>query len=42
MYVGPWPIFYGPVILFNIFKIIWWINIVIHQCGTKIDLMKYM
>ena len=45
IYVGHWPIFHGPVILLNIFKIIWWINIIfgiMHQCDTKIDLVKYI
>ena len=26
-YVGQWPIFHGPAILFNILKTIWWINV---------------
>ena len=26
MYVGHWPSFHGPVIVLNIFKIIWWIK----------------
>ena len=44
-YRSTWPLFYGLVLLFNIFKIIWWMNIIvgiIDQCGTKIDLIKYM
>ena len=44
VYVGQWPIFYGPVILFHIL-IIWWRNVVLgimDQCDTKIDLLKYM
>ena len=39
-----WPIFHGLVILFNIFKIIWWVNIIVgilDQCDTKIDLRKW-
>ena len=45
VYVGQWPIFYGPVILLLIWKTIWWRNIVfgiMDQCDTKIDLVKYM
>ena len=45
IYVGLWPMFHGAVILLNIFKIIWWINItvgIMDQCDTKIDLIKYM
>ena len=44
-YRSTWPIFHGLVILLNIFKIIWWMNIIIgimDQCDTKIDLIKYM
>ena len=44
-YRSTWPIFHGLVILLNIFKIIWWINIIIDimdQCDTKIDFIKYM
>ena len=40
-----WPLFHGVVILLNIFKIIWWMNIIVgimDQCDTKIDLIKYM
>ena len=39
-----WPIFHGLVILLNIFKIIWLMNIIgiMDQCDTKIDLIKYM
>ena len=40
-----WTIFHGLVIFLNIFKIIWWMNIIIgimDQCDTKIDLIKYM
>ena len=32
---------HGLMILLNIFKIIWWMNIM-DQCDTKIDLIKYM
>ena len=38
-------IFHGLVILLNIFKIIWWMNIIVgmlDQCDTKIGLIKYM
>ena len=45
VYVGHWPIFYDPVILFHILKTIWWRNVVfgiMDQCDTKIDLLKYM
>ena len=45
VYVGQWPIFYGPVILLLIWKTVWWRNIVfgvMDQCDTKIDLVKYM
>ena len=46
-YSSIWPtyIFHGLVILLNIFKIIWCINIIIgimNQCDTKIDLIKYV
>ena len=37
------PIFHGLVILLNIFKIIWCMNImlgIMDQCGTKIDLIE--
>ena len=40
-----WPIFHGLVILLNIFKIFWWMNIIVvimDQCDTEIDLIKYM
>ena len=33
------------MILLNIFKIIWWMNIIVgimDQCDTKIDLMLYV
>ena len=42
-YRSTWPIFHGLVILLNIFKIIWWVNIIVgilEQCDTKIDLIK--
>ena len=45
VYVGQWPIFYGPVILLLIWKTILWRNIVfgiMDQCDTKIDLVKYI
>ena len=45
VYVGQWPVFYGPAILLHILKIIWWRNAVlgiIDQCDSKIDLVKYM
>ena len=45
-YRSAWSIFHGLVILLNIFKIIWWMNIIIigimDQCDTKIDLIWYM
>ena len=44
-YRSTWPVFHGLVILLNIFKIIWWMNIIVgilDQCDTKIDLIKYM
>ena len=44
-YKSTWPIFHGLVILLSIFKIIWWINIIVgimDQCDTYIDLTKYM
>ena len=41
-YKSTWLIFHGLVILLNIFKIIWWINIIVDLCDTKIDLIKYM
>ena len=40
-----WPVFHGLVNLFNIFKIIWWMNIIfgiMDQCDTYIDGTKYM
>ena len=44
-YKSTWPIFHGQVILFNVVKIIWWMNIIVgimDQCDTYIDLIKYM
>ena len=41
-YRSTWPIFHGLVILLNIFKIIWWMNIIvgiIDQCDTNIVLI---
>ena len=43
-YKSTWPIFHGLVILLNIFKIIWWMNIIVgimDQCDTYIDGTKY-
>ena len=37
IYKSTWPIFYGLVILLNIFKLIWWMNIIVgmmDQCYT--------
>ena len=45
VYVGQWPIFYGPAILLHILKTIWWRNVVLgimDQCNSKINLVKYM
>ena len=45
IYIGQWPIFHGPAVLFNILKTIWWRNVILGkmgQCDSKIDLMKYM
>ena len=28
-YLGQWPLFYGPVIFFYIFQIIWWKNVIL-------------
>ena len=45
VYVGQWPIFYGPVILLRILKTIWWRNVelgIMGLCHSKIDLVKYM
>ena len=44
-YRSTWPIFLSLVILLNILKAIWCRNVVLgimHQCDTKIDLLKYM
>ena len=44
VYVGQWPIFYGPAILLHILKTIWWRTVVfgiMDQCDLKIDLVKY-
>ena len=44
-YKSTWPVFHGLVILFNIFKIIWLMNIIVgimDQCDTYIDRTKYM
>ena len=41
-YRSTWPIFHGLVILLNIFKIIWLMNIIVgimDQCDTEIDLI---
>ena len=45
MYVGLWPTFHGPVILYYILKTIWWIYVVLAlkiQCDANIDLKLYM
>ena len=45
VYVGQWPLFYGPAILLHILKTIWWRNVVLgimDHCDSKIDLVKYM
>ena len=45
VYVGQWPIFYGPAILLNSLKTVWWRNVVLgimDHCDSKIDLVKYM
>ena len=45
VYVGQWPIFYGPAILLHILKTVWWGNIVLgilDHCDSKIDLVKYV
>ena len=45
IYVGQWPIFRDPVTLLNIFKTVWWRNIIfgiIDQCDTKVGLIKQM
>ena len=43
-YRSTWPVFHGLVILLNILKIVWLMNIIngiMDQCDTKIDLIKY-
>ena len=38
VYVGRWPVFYGPAILLHILKTIWWRNVVLgimDQCDSK-------
>ena len=45
IYWSTWPIFHGLVILLDIFKIIWWLNILVgmmDQCDAKINLIKYV
>ena len=45
VYVGHWPLFYGPVILLHILQTIWWRNVVLRimdQCDTNFDLVKYV
>ena len=45
IYVGQWPIFYGPVILPYILKPIWRMKVILEtmgQCDLNIDLIKYM
>ena len=45
IYVGQLSIFCGPVSLLNIFKLIWWQNVILEimdQCDTKIGLIKYI
>ena len=34
VYVGQWPIFYGPAILLHILKTIWWRNVVLGDNGS--------
>ena len=44
-YKSTWPIFHGLVVLLNIFKVIWWMNIIVgimDRCDTYINLTKYM
>ena len=45
-YESTWSMFHGLVILLNIFKIIWWMNIIVgimdQYDTTYIDLTKYM
>ena len=43
IHVGHWPLFHGPMILLSIFKIIWWMKIllgIMDKCETKIWLHK--
>ena len=45
MYIGHWPIFHSPVIVPNIWKTIWWTNIILGillPCGTNINPIKCM
>ena len=45
VYIGQWPVVYGPAILLHILKTIWWRNVVLgimDHCDSKIDLVKYM
>ena len=45
VYVGQWPIFYGPSILLHILKTIWWRNVVLgimDQFDSKINLVIYV
>ena len=45
MYVGQWPTFHGPVILYYILKTIWRINVrleILIQCDTDIEMKLYM
>ena len=44
VYIGQWPIFYGPAILLHILKTIWWRNValgIMDHCDLKINLVKY-
>ena len=42
VYVGHWPIFYGPKILLHILETIWWRNIVWHKdWPLKIDVGQW-
>ena len=45
IYVGQWPIFRGPVILYCILETIWWTNVIIgilNPCDAEIYLIKCM
>ena len=45
IYIGQWPIFYGPVILPYILKTIWWTNVIIgilDPCDATIYCIKCM